>query len=126
MQIVDLLRKNNKLTKEIKNINFHFNLLTCDLEYFKMKIPALRDKSNEEIANFVVEVFNKCDSSKEEYDYKLDEEMTRIGLRTDVFNGRYTHNKWDEELFEDDNFGFGQEITSIYDDYIDSEGKGTR
>lgn len=34
----------------------------------------------------------KCDSNNKDYDYKLDEEMTR----------------------------FGTEITSLYDDYIDS------
>ena len=64
-------------------------------------------------------MIQKCNVDNPDYDSKLDEEITRIGLKTDAFAG-HNKNKWDNGSFEDDYFGFGTSISSSYDDYIDS------
>jgi len=120
MKIGDLLRKYGLLSKEIVDINYHMNALHCDVKHLKSIVPELFDKNGEELALCIKEIFDKCDSSNPEYDAKLDEEMTRMGLKTDVFYPGYNHNKWNNGMFEDDGFGFGTEPSSLYDDYIDS------
>ena len=122
MIIKDLLRKNNLLTKEISIVNYHMNLLNCDVEELKARIPKLRDKNDQEIINYIIDIFDKCDQNSANYDSKIDEEMTRIGMKTDVFYGRHCNSKWNRDT--DDYYGFGNEITSEYDNYIDSMSKG--
>lgn len=114
MKVKDFLRKYNVLSKEISNVDFHMNLLNIDLEELKRRIPELKDKNDQELLKYVSLIFKKCDSLNPEYDSKLDEEMVRIGLRTDKFYGGHKNG-----LFEDDGFEFNAELTSIYDDYID-------
>ena len=120
MKIAELLRKNNLITKEISIVNYHMNLLNCDVEELKIKIPELRDKSKEEIINYIIDIFDKCDQNSPNYDSDLDTEMTRLGMKTDVFNGGHCKSMWKSDTFADDYYGFGNELTSIYDDYIDS------
>lgn len=47
--------------------------------------------------------------------------MTRIGLNLDKKRRDYNRNIWCNGMFHDDGFGIGTEITSIYDDFIDSD-----
>ncbi len=119
-RVVDLLKERQLLNDEIADVNYHMNLLSCNVDYLNTKIPSLFDKDDNEIANFVVDVFTKCDARHESYDPKIDETMTRIGLKTDVFYPGKNPNLWNNGMFHDDGFGFGTEATSIYDDYIDS------
>ena len=121
MKIRSLLNSQNLLTEEIKNINYHMNLLDCDIEKLKREFPILNDKSKRKLALLVVELFKKCDSASPNYDFKVDVAMTRIGLETDKFYGVHNYNKWNNGMFEDDGFGFGIEVTGSYDDYIDSQ-----
>lgn len=121
MKVKDFLRKYNVLSKEISNVDFHMNLLNVDLEELKRRIPELKDKNDQEVLKYISLIFKKCDSSSPEYDSKLDEEMVRIGLRTDKFYGGHNNNIWNNGMFHDDGFGFGTEPISIYDDYIDNE-----
>ena len=121
MTVKDFLRKYNVLSKEISNVDFHMNLLNVDLEELKLRIPELKGKNDQEVLKYLSLIFKKCDSSSPEYDSKLDEEMVRIGLRTDKFYGGHNNNIWNNGMFHDDGFGFGAEPTSIYDDYTDNE-----
>lgn len=119
-KVRDVLRKNNLYTKQIENIIYHLNISNCSAEELLYSITQKVGLSSEEIARELYDLIMKCDSNNKDYDYKLDEEMTRFGTRTSVFYGGHCHNKWQTGTFEDDGFGFGTEITSLYDDYIDS------
>ncbi len=123
MKIRELLKKQKLLTKKILLVNYHMNLLNCDVLELTNKIPALKDKSQEELSNFIVNIFNRCDQDSPNYDSKLDLEMTRFGMKTDMFIGGHCKNIWSYDTFSDDYYGFGDEVTSIYDDYIDYDTK---
>ena len=121
MKIVDLLRKRNLLTKEIYNINYHMDLLSCRIEDLEIKIPELKGKSEDELVVIIMDLFDKCNSLSPNYDSEVDLEMTRIGLKTDVFYGGHNRNKW---LYDED-VCFGNE-SNFYDDYIDSQSGSKR
>ena len=121
MRVREFLKQNNVLNEEIKNVDFHMNLLNMNLDDLKSKIPELKDKSNIEILNYITMIFKKCDSLNPEYDSQLDTDMVRIGLKTDQFYVGHNYNIWNNDTFTDDGFGLGTEFTSMYDDYIDSE-----
>jgi len=120
MKVREFLIKNNVLNQEIGNVDFHMNLLNIDLDELKRRIPKLKEKNEQELLDYIIQIYKKCDSSNPEYDTNLDEQMVKIGLRLfDTIPGPYNRNKWNTGLFEDDGFGFGTEPTSLYDDYID-------
>ena len=115
MNIRELLKKNRLLTKKIINVDYHMDLLNYDVENFKYKIPQLREMTEAEVVNYIIDVYSKCDLNNPEYDSKIDEEMTRIALRTNVFYGGHNHNKWETGTFEDDYYGFGNDLMATYD-----------
>lgn len=39
------------MSREIENVNFHMNLLNCDVDDLKIKIPHLKGKSEIQIAD---------------------------------------------------------------------------
>lgn len=119
--VKDLLKKYKLYTTQIININYHLNVMWCEAQYLVFKVVGLTGLTEEELAKVLYELILKCDSNNPNYDVKIDEEMTRRGNSTDVFYGGRNHNKWNNGLFEDDGFGFGTEVTSIYDDYQDSD-----
>lgn len=120
MKVKDLLESRQLLSDEIQTVNFHMNLLHCKVDDLKAKFPELRNKSAEELANILVNIFHKCNASNEQYDPQLDEEMIRFGLKTNDFLGPHSTSKWDTGFFEDDDFGFGNRETNQYDGYLDS------
>ena len=115
MNIRELLKKNRLLTKKIINVDYHMDLLNYDVENFKYKIPQLRGMTEAEVVNYSIDVYSKCDLNNPEYDSKIDEETTRIALRTNVFYGGHNHNKWETGTFEDDYYGFGNDLMATYD-----------
>lgn len=123
--VMNLFQKYNKFSKEIGILNFHLNILNCNVDDLLAKlrkdniVDIPKDISEEELSELIVRVIQKCNVDNPDYDSKLDEEITRIGLKTDVFAG-HNKNKWNNGSFEDDYFGFGTSISSSYDDYIDS------
>lgn len=113
IKVRELLKKYNSLTEEMEATDYHMRLLKDKINDLKIKIPELREKSEEEIVNYFIDVYQKCDASNPEYDLDLDIEMTRIGLRTDDFWGGHSHSTYC------DDFGVGNPTTSLYDDYVD-------
>ena len=121
MKVKDFLSENNALSDEIRNVDYHMSLLYVDLDDLKNKIPELKDKNDQELLEYILWIYKVCNASDPEYDSEVDANMVRIGLKTDVFPGGHSHNKWSTGTFADDGYGFGDEPTSIYDDYVDSE-----
>ena len=115
-RVVDLLRDKKLLTEDIKMVNYHMNLLKCTIEDLSMKVPELKGKNEDEIAAYVVNAFSKCDERNPEYDFKLDQEMTRIGLKTDDFYS----DEWCPKLDREEKYGSSQTATQLYDDYVDA------
>lgn len=126
MTVKDLLKKKDLITKEIINIDYHMEFLKCDIKELKEKMPELREKTDEDLAYYIVDMYHKANASSENYDPELDEEMTRIGLKTNDFHDGKKCNKWNTGMFEDDGFGFGNTVTDLYDDYIDAENDRVR
>ena len=124
MKVRDLLNKQNLITKKIINIDYHMSLLRYDVDELKIRIPELKEKSEQEIIDFILDLYDKCDSTSPNYDAQFDEQITRMSLKADVFAGGHNHNIWNNGTFHDDGFGFGSEPTSIYDDYVDSMSGG--
>ena len=124
MKVGNLLKKYNLYDERIKNINYHLDIFTLDAEYLVFKVLGIKNLTEKELANILLELINKCDMKNPYYDAKIDEEMTRIGIGTDKFYGGHNHNIWNNNNFSDDGFGFGTEPTSLYDDYIDSQSNG--
>lgn len=128
--IENLLKKYGLYSEEIKNIDFHMNILKSDAKELVARLSrdglvSLEiELTEEELAKLILELMLKCDVNNPNYNTKLDEEMTRIGMKTDHFLGGHNKNIWNNGFFEDDGFGFGTEPTSIYDDYIDSQNNG--
>lgn len=120
MKIKDLLIKNKLITKRIQALDNHLRLLNRDVEELKMKYPRLKNKSNEEISNYVVSIYNKCDATHPDFDSLIYEETLRFTLKTNSFPGGRYPSGWNNELYIDDGYGFISESSSIYDDYIDS------
>lgn len=123
----ELFRKYNKFSKEIDTINFHLNVLNCNVDDLLARlrkdnvIDVPKDIDEEKLSELIVRIIQRCNMDNPDYDSKLDEEMTRIGLKTDAFYGGHNKNKWNNGgLFEDDYYGFGTSTSSSYDDYIDS------
>lgn len=119
--VKELLKRYKLYTDQIKNINYHLNIMWCEARILLHRVTGQMISNEEDLAKILYNLILKCDANNPNYDAKLDEEMTRRGNSTDKFYGGKNHNKWNNGLFEDDGFGFGTEITSIYDDYQDSD-----
>lgn len=108
-----LLKKYGKWTPEMKMVNYHMGINKYDP---KALLDILsRDKvieidpnniSEEQLAEVILRLIKKCNASNPEYDSKINEEMTRIGMNTmgsRYRNMRYVPGKYDNAgLFEDD------------------------
>ena len=88
IQVKNLLNKYNLYTKEIQHINYHLNVGWCNASMLVKKVVGLENLTEEELVQIVYGLILKCDSTREDYDYKIDEEMTRIGLKTNKFYGK--------------------------------------
>jgi len=119
--IRDLLKKYDMYGKKVINTDYHLNILNHNVNSVLSRLarenlveidPGL---SEEELAGLVLDLINKCDVQNQDYDSKLDEEMTRIGIATDKFRAFSNYSAWD------DDFSCGTSFTSIYDDYVDSQ-----
>ena len=125
--IKNLLKKYGLYSGKISEINYHLNILDYNAEQLVMRlarnglIVLPQNLSEEVLVKIVLDLILKCDINNPDYDPKIDEEMIRIGMKTDQFYGGHNHNIWANGMFHDDGFGFGTEPTSIYDDYIDSD-----
>ena len=111
MPIIKLLEKYNLYTKQILEINYHMSILDKDANYVVMKVLGLSNLPEKELAELVYGLILKCDAKNNEYDSRIDEEMIRIGLSTNLFYGKKIKN------WTDDN----SQVTSLYDDFQDSD-----
>ena len=83
--VMSVLKKCKLYSKELAKVDYHMDLLNCEISYLISKIPELNGKTDSEIADFLIEIYKKCDETNPEYDYYVDVAMTRIGLKTDDF-----------------------------------------
>ena len=117
MRLIELYKKNKRKNREIIDVDYHMNLLYQDLDYLKNSIPELNGMSEEETLDYFDSIYRKCNSSNPEYDSKLDENMIRIGLRTNEFYSY--HDNLSNGAFADS--GVGDTPSSLYDDFIDAQ-----
>ena len=105
--VKQLFDKYGLYQEEIGRINYHFNVLSCNVDELLTKlvkddfINDTSDLPEEVVANVLLQIIKRCDQRNPEYSPKLDEEMTRIGLKTDRFySSLYDYNPlfyYDEE-----------------------------
>lgn len=123
MKIRKLLTKHGVMSEKIENIDYHMNLLQYDITVLKNLFPDFKKTKEEEIVQFILEIFQKCDADNDKYDANLDEMITRYTLQTDNIYGPRKTYKWDNGgLINDDGFGFGQDpFSDEYYKMIDKE-----
>lgn len=122
LSVKELLQKYKLDDKDIYRINYHMSILSYDAKLLIFKILGINDMEEQEMANKIYEMILKCDATNPEYEQKLDEEMTRLGMKANQYYGGHSHSVRNYGLFEDDGFGFGRTPGDIYDTYIDSLG----
>ena len=74
----EVLTRHGLLDTEILEINYHVNILECDIDFLKEKLTFLRGRTNVEIAMFAVELLKKCDITKMDYSEKLEQDLTDL------------------------------------------------
>lgn len=117
INVEQLLKKYNLFIPEIIKIGYHISIMRNEAETLVSKVSGLKDLSESDLAHTLYQLILKCDSENPNFDAKVYEEMARQGYDADKFPGGYNHGIWTGRL---DDFGMGNEITSIYDDYVDS------
>ena len=115
MKVRELLNSKHLMNKTIKEVDYHFHLLCREIKDLEMLFPSIKGKSEDELVYFFLDIFDRCNSSSNNYDSNLDMEVTRFCLKTDKFGGNH-----EMDTFEDD-YDFGRKNSDIYDDYIDSQ-----
>ena len=108
--VKELLIKHRLYNEYIKKVNYHMGIDYSDPVSLVFKVLGLNGLTEEELVRVIYELILKCDSTKPEYDYEIDEKMIRFGLRTDKFYGGNGSN----QVFSDET------SSSLYDDFIDS------
>lgn len=126
MTVEKLLKKYKLYTKSIIEINRILNVMWCDADYLAFKVAGATGLTEKQLAELIYKLILKSDVTNPEYDAKINEEMIRVGFRTNIFPGGQNHNKWNNGLFEDDCFGFGRTATDLYDEYQDSDFEAKR
>ena len=118
MKIIKLLKKNGVMSKRIEIVDYNMNLLHYDIAVLKKLFPDFKKTKEEEIVQFILEIFQKCDADNDKYDANLDEMITRYTLQTDKFPGQRKTNRWDNGgLYKDDQSAWGD----CYNNYIDNQ-----
>ena len=95
-------------------------VLDTDAEELAFRILNQKDVPEAELAVTIYTLILRCDSNNPEYSSKLDEEMTRFGLKTDKYDNNRPHSKWHHgTLYSDSDPGISEMYTDMYDDYQD-------
>ena len=97
------------------------DLLNVSIASLRRVLPELNGKTELEILAAIKAIYRKCDSSSPEYDSELDQQMVRLGLSTDKFPHSYPGKNIYGSLDSAPEQGIGDEMTSVYDDFVDSE-----
>ena len=124
LSVGDLLRKHHLYTKDVDIINYHLNVMWCEAKYLVFKVTGLTDLTEDELATVVYSLILKCDANNKDYDSKIDEEMTRIGNRVNIYPSGYIKGVSDKYLLKKDDFFVVDEPISEYYDFIDLEDEG--
>ena len=125
-KVKDILKAYGLYNDELARINYHLNIFGCDLKTLITKLSkngimvTSKNITEEEMAYIIEDLIRKCDMNNPEYDSKIDEEMTRIGHKTDQFDCSHKCSKWNNGMLSDDGYGTGSEIMDIYDSCVDS------
>ena len=102
----ELFKKYKLFNKEISKMNFHLNVLCCNSEKLLKQLSdsgviiISEEMEEKDVAVFLETLIEKCDMDNPNYDSVLDEEMTRIGMRTDRFYSNNFSNWNDDEYFD--------------------------
>ncbi|MBQ2639709.1 MAG: hypothetical protein IJF92_02990 [Bacilli bacterium] len=119
-----LLQKNEMFSNKIIQIDKHLNILSMNPDYVIARFSRLglinpeEELTDLDKAMLLDNLISMCDCDNKNYNYHIEDEFIRIGFKTDQFETGHCHNKWGS-LMSDDYFGFGNEPTSLYDDYVD-------
>ena len=88
-RVKTVLSQNNMDDRDLYRIDYHMDILNSNAEDLinrltsKGIIPENEDLSEPEMAKLLASLIKKCDIVSENYDRKLDEEMTKFGLKMD-------------------------------------------
>ena len=88
-RVKTVLSQNNMDDRDLYRIDYHMDILNSNAEDLINKltskgiIPEKEDLSEPEMAKLLASLIKKCDIVSENYDRKLDEEMTKFGLKMD-------------------------------------------
>ncbi len=133
IKIRTLLEKNGLYYEGLKVVDYHMNILSKDTATLLARlvkeglIEIPNDITQKQLAELMLGLIQKCDANNPNYDSKIDEEMTRIGNYTDreqYVNIIHTSSRNNNGgLYEDDESGYGTDLTSLYEDLRDSRHK---
>ncbi|HOO67932.1 MAG TPA: hypothetical protein PLC53_01020 [Bacilli bacterium] len=108
----DLLKKYGMYSEELKYLNYHLNILDYDAQILVAtlqrdgKIDIDSDITEEKLAETVLELIKKCDARTSDYNSDIEEEIMRIGIRTNrsLYNHNGHGNSWNNGglLFDDE------------------------
>lgn len=123
MKIKYLLKKHDLYANDIKYWCIQLGINDYDVDDIIFRAIGMdsKDLSSEEKAKLLLELISMCDSNNPNFDFQVYRNMSAINYETNLYYPGHNHNKWNNGLFGDDGFGLGTEITSIRDDYIDSQ-----
>ena len=109
------------MTAQIRLVNIHLELLEQDVRKLVQLRPELRGKEEQELLEYIVDLFDKCDAESPNYNYGIDQKTTRICLETDNFNTCRSDRFCDDTGIPANNAGGGDTPGDGYDKYIDLE-----
>ena len=121
LSVENLLKKYNLYTKDIDIINYHLNVMWCEAEHLVFKITGLTDLTEDELAIILYNLILKCDASNKNYDSKIDEEMTRIGNRANIYPDGFRKGVSQKPMLKSGDFAFTEEPISEYYDFTNLE-----
>ena len=116
MKVKELLKKENMYDKSLSPIDYHMRLFYYDVSDLKNKFPELKNKNDQEVGQFILDIYDKCNSESPNYDSNFDMEITRMTLRTDVY-GTSGYN-WND--------GNDSDIGIIYEENIEHQGQNEK
>jgi len=109
-----LLENHELYTSEIQRVSYHLNINGLNPRIIVKKMTGLVDLTEEELAKILYELIRECNADAPYYKYDVDEEMTRICLKTDEFSANKFSN-YDSEVNYPKDF-----VNDGYIDYQDS------
>ena len=97
--IRNLLSKYKLLDDDVNYVNQYAGMLWLDPSFVEIKLLPKKKRTERELAIDLKKLILKCDARREDFDYTIYEEVTRLGLQTAKFIAR-KDNSWDDETYD--------------------------